>query len=30
MDLTTENMMWSNKLDDFRIIDWGIFSFEKT
>jgi tRNA A-37 threonylcarbamoyl transferase component Bud32 len=29
MDLTTENMMWSNKLDDFRIIDWGIFFFRK-
>lgn len=24
-DLHTNNLMWSTKLDDFRIIDWGIY-----
>lgn len=24
MDLSVENVMWSNKLNDFRLIDWGM------
>tara|TARA_B100000787_G_C16187331_1_gene295423 strand:- start:1940 stop:2206 length:267 start_codon:yes stop_codon:yes gene_type:complete len=24
-DLHLNNIMWSDKLDDFRIIDWGIY-----
>ena len=24
-DMHQKNIMWSEKLDDFRIIDWGLF-----
>jgi len=25
MDISVENVMWSDKLNDFRLIDWGMF-----
>jgi len=28
-DMHQKNIMWSEKLDDFRIIDWGLFSRSK-